>query len=229
MRAIDEEYLQHPYYGRRRMTIAMKSRGFAIGQTAVRTAMRLMGLEAIYPKPNLSEGNKEHKKFPYLLRDLVVDHPNQAWAGDITYIPLPTGFGYLFAIIDWFSRYVIEWELSNLLDTEFCMEALERGLMKKIPEIFNTDQGVQFTSHQFTGRLEENGIRISMDGKGRALDNVFVERLWRSVKYEEIYPKGYGSLKEVRQGLKKYFEFYNEKRPHQGLEYRTPAEVYFKK
>jgi putative transposase len=227
MRAIDEEYLEHPYYGRRRMTIAMKLQGFFVGQTQVRTAMKVMGLEAIYPKPNLSAANREHKKFPYLLRDLVVDHPDHAWAADITYVPLPTGFGYLFAIIDWFSRYVIEWELSNLLDTDFCMEALERGLLRKKPEIFNTDQGVQFTSNQFTGRLENGGIRISMDGKGRALDNVFVERLWRSVKYEDIYPKGYETLREVRQGLKKYFEFYNEKRPHQGLEYRTPAEVYF--
>ena len=229
MRAIDEEYLQHPYYGRRRMTIAMKMQGFFVGQTRVRTAMQMMGLEAIYPKPNLSAANREHKKFPYLLRDLVVDHPNHAWAADITYIPMPTGFGYLFAIIDWFSRYVIEWELSNLLDTDFCMKALERGLLKKSPEIFNTDQGVQFTSNQFTNRLESDGIRISMDGKGRALDNVFVERLWRSVKYEDIYPKGYDNLKAVRQGLQKYFEFYNEKRPHQGLEYRTPAEVYFAK
>jgi len=211
------------------MTIAMKKQGFSVGQMVVRTAMRLMGLEAIYPKPNLSAANKEHKKFPYLLRDLIVDHPNQAWAGDITYIPLPTGFGYLFAIIDWFSRYVIEWELSNFLDTDFCVEALERGLIKETPEIFNTDQGVQFTSNQFTGRLEGNGIRISMDGKGRALDNVFVERLWRSVKYEDIYPRRYESLKEVKQGLKKYFEFYNEERPHQGLKYQTPAEVYFKK
>lgn len=229
MRAIDEDYLQHPFYGRRRMTIAMRAKGFLVGQTRIRTAMQTMGLEAIYPKPNLSRANKEHKKFPYLLRNLIEDHPNHAWAGDITYIPMPTGFGYLFAIIDWFSRYVIEWELSNFLDTDFCIIALERGLAKKKPEIFNTDQGVQFTSYQFTGRLENGGIRISMDGKGRALDNVFVERLWRSVKYEDIYPKGYENLREVRQGLKKYFEFYNEKRPHQGLEYRTPAEVYFGK
>lgn len=171
MRAIDEEYLEHPYYGRRRMTIAMKLRGFFVGQTQVRTAMRVMGLEAIYPKPNLSAANREHKKFPYLLKDLIVDHPNHAWAADITYVPLLTGFGYLFAIIDWFSRYVIEWELSNLFDTDFCMEALERGLLKEKPEIFNTDQGVQFTSNQITGRLENGGIRISMDGKGRALDN----------------------------------------------------------
>lgn len=211
------------------MTIAMKMQGFFVGQTRIRTAMQVMGLEAIYPKPNLSVANKEHKKFPYLLRNLIVDHPDQAWAGDITYIPLPTGFGYLFAIIDWFSRYVIEWELSNLLDTDFFMKALERGLLKRIPKIFNTDQGVQFTSNQFTRRLENGGISISMDGKGRALDNMFVERLWRSVKYEEIYPKGYDNLKEVRQGLTKYFEFYNEERPHQGLGYRTPAEVYFER
>ncbi len=188
MRAIDEEYLQHPYYGRRRMTVAMKMQGFFVGQTRVRTAMQTMGLEAIYPKPNLSVASREHKKYPYLLRNLVVDRPNYAWAADITYIPMPTGFGYLFAIIDWFSRYVIEWELSNLLDTDFCIKALERGLLNKSPEIFNTDQGVQFTSNQFTSLLEKGGIRISMDGKGRALDNVFVERLWRSVKYEDIYP-----------------------------------------
>lgn len=227
MRAIDEQYLKTPFYGRRRMTIAMRGQGFLVGQKRVRSAMQFMGLEAIYPKPNLSAANKEHKKFPYLLRSLIVDRPDQAWAGDITYIPLIAGFGYLFAIIDWFSRYVIEWELSNLLDADFCIEALERGLLKKRPDIFNTDQGVQFTSHQFTGRLEKKDIRISMDGKGRALDNVFVERLWRSVKYEEIYPKGYEDLKEVRQGLKRYFKFYNEARPHQGLGYRTPAEVYF--
>jgi putative transposase len=227
MRAIDEQYLETPFYGRRRMTIAMRGQGFLVGQKRVRSTMQWMGLEAIYPKPNLSVANREHKKFPYLLRNLIVNHPDQAWAGDITYIPLTGGFGYLFAIIDWFSRYVIEWELSNLLDAAFCMEALERGLLRKTPEIFNTDQGVQFTSHQFTGRLENSGIKVSMDGKGRALDNVFVERLWRSVKYEEIYPKGHENLKEVRQGLQKYFKFYNEKRPHQGLDYRTPEEVYF--
>ena len=229
MRAIDEEYLEHPYYGRRRMTVEMRKKGFLVGQKRIRTAMRAMGLEAVYPKPNLSAPNREHKKFPYLLRGVIVDRPDQAWAADITYIPLNIGFGYLFAIIDWFSRYVIEWELSNLLDAEFCVEALERGLKKTRPEIFNTDQGVQFTSQQFTSRLEHDGIRISMDGKGRALDNVFVERLWRSVKYEEIYPRCYEDLREVRNGLKSYFQFYNEKRPHQGLDYRTPAEVYFGK
>jgi len=227
MRAIDEEYLLHPYYGRRRMAIAMRSQGFDVGFKKVRTTMQMMGLEAIYPKPNLSLPNKEHKKYPYLLRCLKINHPNQAWAGDITYIPLILGFGYLFAIIDWFSRYVIEWELSNLLDTSFCLEALGRGLENTRPEIFNTDQGVQFTSRSFVRRLEENGIKVSMDGKGRALDNVFVERLWRSVKYENIYPRGYETLREVQKGLSEYFKFYNEKRPHQGLGYRTPAEVYF--
>lgn len=227
MRAIDEEYLEHPYYGRRRMTIAMRTRGFDVGQKRVSTAMQTMGLEAIYPKPNLSMANREHKKFPYLLRDLNVDRPDLAWAADITYIPLLNGFGYLFAIIDWFSRYVVEWELSNLLDANFCIEALERGLLKKSPEIFNTDQGVQFTCDQFVGKLQAAGIRISMDGKGRALDNVFVERLWRSVKYEEIYPRGYENLKDVKKGLQNYFKFYNECRPHQGLGYRTPSEVYF--
>ena len=207
----------------------MRKQGFCVGQTAVRTAMRQMGLEAVYPKPNLSVANKDHKKSPYLLRDLAVDHPNQAQAADITYVPLQVGFGYLFATIDWFSRYVVKWEISNLLDTSFCMEALERGLLKKTPEIFNTDQGVQFTSNQFTGRLEKDGIRITMDGKGRAWDNVFIERLWRSVKYEDIYTKGYDSLRELREGLRSYFEFYNEKRPHKSLHYQTPAEVYFKK
>jgi len=191
--------------------------------------MRLMGLEAIYPKPNLSKPCKEHKKYPYLLRGLKIDRPDQTWAGDITYIPLAYGFGYLFATIDWFSRYVIEWELSNLLDSSFCVEALDRGLGNTRPEIFNTDQGVQFTSHCFVGRLEENKIKVSMDGKGRALDNVFIERLWRSVKYENVYPRGYETLKEVRQGLNGYFRYYNDSRPHQGLGYRTPAEVYFGK
>lgn len=189
--------------------------------------MQKMGLEAVYPKQNLSRPHKEHKKYPYLLRGLKIDHPNHVWAGDITYVPLVGGFGYLFAILDWFSRYVIAWELSNLLDTSFCIEAVDRGLLEATPEIFNTDQGVQFTSGGFTKNLEKTGIQISMDGKGRALDNVFVERLWRSVKYEDIYLRGYTTLREVQEGLNKYFEFYNEKRPHQGIGNRAPAEVYF--
>lgn len=229
MRAIDEEFLKHPFYGRRRMTITMQKQGFNVGQKKIRSAMQFMGLEAIYPKPNLSLANREHKKFPYLLRNLIVTHPNQAWAADITYIPLIMGFGYLFAIIDWFSRYVIDWELSNLLESEFCIETLDRSLTKTNPDIFNTDQGVQFTCNQFVQKLENKGIKISMDGKGRALDNVFVERLWRSVKYEDVYIKCYETLKDVKAGLKSYFEFYNEKRPHQGIGYRTPAEVYFGK
>jgi putative transposase len=227
MRAIDEQYLQTPFYGRRRMAVAMRAKGFDAGEKKIRTAMQTMGLEAIYPKPNLSKANKEHKKFPYLIRDMIVRQADQVWAADITYIPMIKGFGYLFAIIDWFSRYVVEWELSNLLDANFCVIALERGLAKKKPDVFNTDQGVQFTSSQFVSRLEGHGVRISMDGKGRALDNVFVERLWRSVKYENIYLRGYENLREVKAGLIEYFQFYNENRPHQGLKYRTPAEVYF--
>ncbi len=226
MNAIDKQYLKTPFYGKRRMTVEMRKQGFFVGVKKVRTAMRTMGLEAIYPKPLLSKSHPEHKKYPYLMKNRSIQHPDQAWAADITYVPLHKGFGYLFAIIDWYSRYVVEWELSNLLDMEFCVEALERGLKRKHPEIFNTDQGVQFTSRLFTKRLEEAGVQISMDGKGRALDNVFVERLWRSVKYEDIYPKGYSSMKELQKGLKGYFEFYNEKRPHQALKYQTPAEIY---
>jgi putative transposase len=229
MRAIDAQYMQTPFYGRRRMTITMKQQGFCVGQKRVRTAMGIMGLEAIYPKPHLSIGNKEHKKYPYLLREEQICRPNQVWAADITYVPVMDGFGYLFAIIDWYSRYVIEWQLSNLLDTDFCVEALERALYKATPEIFNTDQGVQFTSHRFTGRLETDGIKISMDGKGRCFDNIMVERLWRSVKYEDIYPKSYTIISEVQVGLGRYVPFYNERRPHQSLSYKTPAEVYLGK
>lgn len=191
--------------------------------------MRQMGLETIYPKPNLSASNPEHKKYPYLVKEEEICRPNQVWAADITYVPLLNGFGYLFAIIDWYSRYVIEWQLSNMLDTEFCLEALERALSKGSPEIFNTDQGVQFTSNQFTQMVETSGARVSMDGKGRAFDNIMVERLWRSVKYEDVYPKGYELLPEAKKGLGVYFPFYNEKRPHQGLQYQTPMEVYYGK
>lgn len=229
MQAIDKEYIKHPCYGKRRMTIEMKKLGFFVGTKKVRTAMQLMGLEAIYPKPNLSANSREHKKYPYLVNKKDVCRPNQVWAADITYIPLLSGFGFLFAIIDWFSRYVIEWELSNMLDTEFCLGALERALLKKTPDIFNTDQGVQFTSNQFTSMVEASGARISMDGKGRAFDNIMVERLWRSVKYEDIYPKSYECLQAVKKGLGIYFSFYNENRPHQGLQYQTPMEVYYGK
>ena len=191
--------------------------------------MKTLGIISTAPKPRTSIPAKQHKIYPYLLKNKVINQPNQVWAADITYVPLVGGFAYLFAIIDWYSRYVIEWQLSNMLDTQFCLEALERALLKTTPEIFNTDQGVQFTSSQFTGRLEMKGILISMDGKGRAFDNIMIERLWRSVKYEDIYPKCYERLPEVKKGLSMYFLFYNEKRPHQGLQYQTPMEVYYGK
>ena len=226
MHAIDEQYVKTPYYGRRRMTVEMQKLGFFVGPKKVRTAMRMMGLEAIYPKPNLSVSNKSHKKYPYLLKDEKICRPNQVWAADITYVPVQSGFGYLFAIIDWYSRYVIEWQLSNMLDTDFCLEALGRALSNGTPDIFNTDQGVQFTSCRFTQMVEASGARISMDGKGRAFDNIMIERLWRSVKYEDIYLKGYECLPEVKRGLGIYFLFYNENRPHQSLQYQTPMEVY---
>ena len=226
MRAIDEQYLKTPFYGRRRMTIVMKEQGFLFGHKKIRTTMQTMGLEAIYPKPKLSASHPEHKKYPYLLRYKKISRPNQVWAADITYIPLHEGFGYLFAIIDWYSRYVIEWQLSNTLDADFCLEAIDRALLEEKPEIFNTDQGVQFTSQRFTEVLEKKDILISMDGKGRVFDNIMVERLWRSVKYEDIYPKGYEMLPIANQGLGMYFPFYNEERPHQGLQYQRPVEVY---
>ena len=226
MHELDRQYMETPFYGRRRMTLAMKARGFQVGETKVRRAMKLMGLEAIYPKPRLSASHPEHKKYPYLLRGLKISSPDQVWAADITYIPVSKGFGYLFAIMDWYSRYVLDWQLSNLLDTDFCLETLERTLINRKPEIFNTDQGVQFTSARFAGCLEKAEVSISMDGRGRAFDNIMVERLWRSVKHEDVYTRAYESLDEVRDGLKRYFEFYNTTRPHQSLNYRTPKEVY---
>ncbi len=226
MKLIDKQYTKTPFYGARRMAVELKKLGYPVGRKKVRTLMVKMGIEAIYPKPNLSIVNPEDKKYPYLLRGMIIDRVDQVWSIDITYIPLANGFGYLVAIIDWFSRKVIEWEFSNLLDTEFCMKALNRALKKRKPEIFNSDQGSQFTSREFTGRLESENIRISMDGRGRALDNIFIERLWRSVKYEDVYPKDYQGMNDARNGLGKYFEFYNEKRPHQSLNYQTPNAVY---
>jgi len=207
--------------------VALREKGFVVNRKKMRRLMQKMGIEAIYPKSNLSKGNKLHKKYPYLLKDYSIDRPGQVWSGDITYIRLEKGFGYLTAIIDWFSRYVLSWRLSNLLDANFCLEALEEALKKGCPEVFNTDQGVQFTSGEFTQILEDRGIAISMDGKGRALDNIFVERLWRSVKYEEVYLKDYKTMKEAHKGLQKYFEYYNQKRPHQSLGYKKPYEVHF--
>ena len=189
--------------------------------------MRQMGLEAIYPKPRTTTSDPEHKVYPYLLRDLAITRPNQVWSADITYLRMSGGFMYLVAVIDWFSRYVIAWQLSNTLDGRFCLEVLYQALDLGKPEIFNTDQGVQFTARIFTSTLETAGVRVSMDGRGRALDNIFVERLWRTVKYEDIYLKDYISAPALGNGLQSYFDFYNNDRPHQGLAYRTPAEIHF--
>lgn len=228
MRLIDEQYLKTPFYGARRMAEALgASEGVAINRKRVSRLMRVMGIEAIYPKPRLTERDAEHRVFPYLLREISVDRVNQVWSSDITYVPLRRGFLYLTAVLDWHSRHVLSWRLSNTLDVEFCLEALEEALSIARPEIFNTDQGSQFTSRAWTSRLEEAGVRISMDGKGRALDNVFVERLWRTVKYEHVYLQDYATGEETQSGLGSYFEFYGHERPHQSLNYRTPAAVYF--
>ena len=227
MRLIDEQYTKTPFYGWPRLTAHLRRLGHKVNHKRVRRLMRRMGLEAISPGPKTTVANREHKKYPYLLRDFSISRVNQVWSADITYVPMRAGFMYLMAIIDWFSRYVITWQLSNTLDGEFCLQALERALMHGQPEIFNTDQGVQFTAQAFTSTLEDAGIRVSMDGRGRALDNIFVERLWRSVKYEDIYLKEYASVPELETGLNSYFWFYNQERPHQSLSYLTPSEVHF--
>jgi putative transposase len=226
MRLIDEQYLSTPFYGSRRMSVWLQREGHEVNRKRVQRLMRRMGLEALYPKPRTTQRNAKHRVFPYLLRGLIVDRPDQVWGADITYVPMRHGFMYLMAILDWYSRYVVTWRLSNSLDSSFCLEALEAALAERQPEIFNTDQGVQFTSEAFTGKLQEHGVAISMDGRGRALDNVFVERLWRTVKYENIYPREYTTVRELERGLESYFEFYCEARPHQSLMYRTPAELY---
>jgi putative transposase len=226
MRLIDEHYTACPFYGSRRWTAWLKGEGHEVNRKRVQRLMRLMGLEAIYPKPRLSAADRQHKVYPYLLRDVAIVRPDQVWSTDITYVPLTCGFMYLAAIIDWYSRYVIAWRLSNTLDGSFCLEMLEEALGWGKPEVFNTDQGVQFTAQAWTSRLESAGVAVSMDGKGRCLDNVFVERLWRSVKQEDIYLKGYEAVPLLQAGLGRYFPFYNEERPHQALDYRTPAEVY---
>jgi putative transposase len=226
MRLIDEQYTARPFYGSRRMTVWLTEQGEEVNRKRVQRLMRVMGLEAIYPKPRLSTAGKGHRIYPYLLRGVKVVRPDQVWSTDITYVPMASGFMYLAAVIDWFSRYVIAWRLSNTLDGSFCLEMLEEALRGGRPEVFNTDQGVQFTAAAFTGRLESAGVAVSMDGRGRALDNVFVERLWRSVKYEDIYIRGYEAVPELDRGLGRYFVFYNDERPHQSLGYRTPAAVY---
>jgi len=226
MRLIDEQYLRTPFYGSRRMAVWLQGEGHAVNRKRVRRLMRLMGLEAIYPKPRLSRGAANHRIYPYLLRGLQVERPNQVWAADITYLPMSRGFMYLVAIVDWHSRYVLSWRLSNSLESGFCVEALEEALASQQPEIFNTDQGVQFTSASFTGRLEQGGITISMDGRGRALDNIFVERLWWSLKYEHVYLHDYQTVPSLHSGLQAYPTFFNRERPHQSLEYRSPWDVY---
>lgn len=228
MRLIDEKYMQYPFLGSRRMTEMIgRDLGIPLNRKRMQRLMRTMGIEAIYPRPNLSMPDASHKVFPYLLRNLVVDRPNFVWSTDITYIPLEGGYAYLVAVIDWFSRLVLSWRLSNTMTVDFCIDAVERALMKGKPVIFNTDQGSQFTAHEFTTLLLSKEIKVSMDGRGRALDNVFIERLWRSVKYEDIYVKGYRGLMEAEQGLEEYFEFYNTKRPHQSLSYSTPEEMHY--
>jgi putative transposase len=226
MNLIDEQYLRTPFYGVEKMTAWLNRQGFEANPKRVRRLMRLMGLEAIYPKRKLSVSSAAHKKYPYLLRDVAIQRPDHVWSSDITYVRMQQGFVYLVAIIDWYSRYVLAWEVSTTLDTQFCLDALERALKRSQPEIFNTDQGVQFTSREFTGRLHEAGIQISMDGRGRAFDNIFVERLWRSVKYEEVYVHHYESVRDAKKSLARYFELYNRERLHESLGYCTPNEVY---
>jgi len=228
MQLIDREYTRAPFYGYRKMTVRLNNvHGYQVNHKRVARLMRKMGLQAVCPRPRTSIPNRQHKKYPYLLRGLAITHPNQVWSTDITYIPMPHGFMYLVAIIDWYSRYVIAWQLSNTLDGSFCLETLLLALQQGQPEIFNTDQGVQFTAHAFTAALEAAGIRISMDGHGRAFDNIFVERLWRTVKYENIYIKEYATVPALFNGLEDYFQLYNHERPHQNLAYQVPADVHF--
>ncbi len=226
MRLIDRAYTDQPFYGSRRIAAWLARQGWAVNRKRVQRLLRLMGLEAIYPKPRLSVAGRGHKVYPYLLRDVAIERVGQVWSADITYVPLRGGFMYLAATIDWHSRYVVAWRLSNTLDGSFCCEMLGAALAAGTPEVFNTDQGVQFTAEAFTGRLASAGVAISMDGRGRCLDNVFVERLWRSVKYEWLYTHDYEGVPALTRGLAEYFRFYNEERLHQSLGYRTPAEVY---
>lgn len=227
MRRIDALYTDMPFYGIRKMTEHLKDEGYAVNHKRVRRLIRLMGIEAIYPKPKTSRRNSRHPVYPYLLKNLAITCPNQVWAADITYVPMERGFVYLVAIMDWHSRYVLSWRVSNTLDTTFCLEALEEALSQYgKPEIFNTDQGSQFTFQAWTERLKSEGIRISMDGRGRFLDNIFVERLWRSVKYEHLYITRHQSVSQLKTGLAGYFTQYNHIRRHQALDYQTPATVY---
>ena len=224
---IDAEYTRHPFYGSRKMTMYLRGMGYRINRKRVRRLMGILGLAGMAPGPDTSRPHPRHKVYPYLLRGMAVSRPNQVWSTDITYLRLERGFVYLVAVIDWYSRKVLAWRLSNTLDSGFCVDCLKQALqIYGAPEIFNTDQGCQFTSEAFTGVLKTHGIAISMDGRGRALDNIFVERLWRSVKHEDVYLKGYATVPELLLGLTEYFVFYNTQRTHQSLDYNTPDEVY---
>lgn len=227
MKLIDQQYTQPPFYGTRRMTDHLRLRGYTVNRKRIQRLMRLMGLEAIYSRPRLSIKDKDHKIYPYLLRDVKITQINQVWSADITYIPMTQGFMYLVDIIDWFSRYMLSWRLSNSLDVDFYQETLEEALSYGTPDIFHTDQGFQFTASAFSGRLQAEQIKISMDGRGRALDNIFVERVWQSLKYEDIYIRGYETVSDLSIGLGQYFKFNNYKRPHQSLKGRTPAMIHF--
>lgn len=227
MRMIDEQYLKTPFYGSPRMTEVLKRKGYDVNHKRIERLMRVMGMAAVYPKRRTSQPQPENRIYPYLLDHLEISRPDHVWASDITYIRLLHGFVFLVAVMDWFSRYILAWELSIFLDKEFCLTALDRALGISRPEIFNSDQGGQFTSLDFTGRLEAKGIRISMDGRGRVFDNIFIERLWRTVKYEEVYLHAYETVGQARQRLADYFMFYNTERLHSSLGYRTPREIYF--
>jgi putative transposase len=228
MNRIDVIYTRTPFYGSRKIARELSLElEMAVNRKKVQRLMREMGIHGIAPGPNTSKPHPEHKIYPYLLRNYVIERSNQVWSTDITYIPMNRGYMYLVAIIDWFSRYVLSWELSNTQDIEFCLKALNSAISQATPEIFNSDQGSQFTSEKFTCMLKDKGIKISMDGRGRALDNIFVERLWRTVKYENVYLNDYQSVSDLRRGLKDYFDFYNQKRLHQSLSYLTPAQVHF--
>jgi len=227
MRLMDEQFTRTPFYGSPRMTAWLRLQGYPVNHKRVERLMRVMGIEAIYPKPKGNRSAPGHRVYPYLLKGVVIERVNQVWSTDITYVPMAKGFMYLVAILDWYSRYVLSWEVSNTLEVSFCLAALERALSMAKPEIFNTDQGSQFTSREFTSRLATEPVSISMDGRGRAFDNIFIERLWRTVKYEDIYLKKYETVPDLLSGLTEYFGFYNNDRLHQSLDYQTPRAVYF--
>jgi putative transposase len=224
MKLIDEQYMKTPFYGWPRMVAHLNRFGYQVNHKRVRRLMQKMGLQAIYAKPKTTRPSNEHRIYPYLLREISVCRPNQVWSADITYVPMRQGFMYLVAVMDWFTRFVLAWEISNTLDGQFCLRCLNQAMKSGKPEIFNTDQGAQFMAHAFTSTLEEAGVQVSMDGRGRAHDNIFIERLWRTVKYEDIYLNDYATGHELRTGLRRYFHFYNCERPHQSLGYRTPVE-----